>query len=76
LNRFIKISGNHNRRKVCLAAGCHGIVVHGIAQAAIFGDRLFGLYIAVMRCKSVYSNPVTMSVRIYHILPRDEAKEQ
>jgi hypothetical protein len=49
--------------------------MHGIAQAAIFGDRLFGLR-PVMVYRSVYSNPVTMRVRIYHILPRGEAKEQ
>jgi hypothetical protein len=43
MDRFIKIGGNYNGAKVCLAAGRHGIVVHRIAQPAIFGDRLFGL---------------------------------
>jgi len=45
---FIEIICNYNRGKISLAAGCHGVMVHGIAQLAIFCNGLFGLYIAVM----------------------------
>jgi hypothetical protein len=47
-NSFIEIVCNYNRGKIGQAAGCHGVVVHGIAQLAIFGNGLFGLYIPVM----------------------------
>lgn len=73
MERFIKIACNYDVVKVCLAAGCHVIVVHGIAQLAFVANRLFGLSL-LMVCQFIYSNAIAMRVRIYHILPGGKAK--
>ena len=73
---FVGIAGNCNRCKIHCMINHHNVVVHGIAQLAIFGNGLPGLCTGRMICRLVCACTYGVLVGKYHILPCNKAKQQ
>lgn len=75
-NGLISVAVNYNRRKINSAIYHHRVMMHGIAQLAIFSNYLFRLSFGILVYYFFCTRTNNMRMRVYHILPCDKAKQQ
>ncbi len=75
-NGFIVVTAYNYRGKINWCIYNNSVMVHGIAQLAIFSNGLFGLRIRIMIGNFISSGIYRVGVGIYHKLPCAKAKQQ